>query len=288
MKKFVYHFLAFLFWGCSPATKTDNQYHTKDYLEVAKILETNPADNYPFVIKLKAGKKQLIFIGTAHTREITKQADSIDFYFQQLNPQIAFNEGGQVAKEKHYNNRNEAITQDAEIGQLKYLSDNQNIELINGDLLTANEFDELFKLYDRESVLLYTCCERFFSLYKNNWIDTTKGIEAAYQKDFIQYLESENVKLTESEKKFSYMVNAYTNFFGTDLDVYHIPTEKHDFLKNNGKLCEIGRSSKEVRDKHLLKKIEQALKKYDRIFVAFGGAHSVAIEPALKQIMRAY
>jgi hypothetical protein len=288
MKHFVYFFAGLLFFSCNTRSKTENRYQTKDYLEVAKILEKNPANNFPLVIKLNVGKKQLIFIGTAHTREITKQADSIDFYFHQLKPQIAFNEGGQVAKEKHYKNRNEAINQDAEIGQLKYLCDNQNIELINGDLLTVNEFNELFKQYGRERVLLYTCCERFFSLYKNNWIDTTKGIEAAYQKDFIQYLESENVKLKESEKKFSYMVSAYKKFFGTDLDVYHIPTEKHDFLKDNGKLCEIGRSSKMVRDKHLLSTIEKALKKYDRIFVVFGGAHSVAIEPALKQIMNHY
>ncbi len=288
MKQLLYYFTGFLFFSCNTRTKTNNHYQTKNYLEVANILATNPSDNFPLVIKLNAGKKLLIFIGTAHTRDITKQADSIDYYFHQLLPQIAFNEGGQIDKEKHYNNRNEAINQDAEIGQLKYLCDKQNIEMVNGDLETAGEFNELFKIYSREQVLLYTCCERFFALYKNNWIDTTNGIEVAYQKDFIQYLESENLKLTESEKKFSYMVNAYKNFFGTDLDVYHIPTEKHNFLKDNGKLCEIGRSSKMVRDKHLLATIEQALKKYNRIFVAFGGAHAVAIEPALKQIMKKY
>jgi hypothetical protein len=287
MRKLLFIFIGLLHFSCN-TNKTDNHYPTRSYLEVAKICEANPPDNFPLVIKLNAGKKQLIFIGTAHTREITKQADSIDFYFQQLQPQVAFNEGGQVAREKHYNSRNEAINQDAEIGQLKYLCDNQNIELLNGDLVTADEFDELFKQYGREPVLLYTCCERFFALYKNNWIDTTKGIEVAYQKDFIQYLESENVTLTETERDFSYMVKAYKNFFGTDLDVYHIPTEKHDFLKDNGKLCEIGRSSKVVRDKHLLATIEQALEKYDRVFVAFGGAHSVAVEPALRQIIKQY
>ncbi|HUN15611.1 MAG TPA: hypothetical protein PK622_02310 [Saprospiraceae bacterium] len=288
MKQLVYFLVGLLIFSCKSTSKTDNRYQTKNYLEVAKILDANPPDNFPLVIKLSVGKKQLIFIGTAHTRDITKQADSIDYYFHQLQPQIAFNEGGQVDKEKHYNSRNEAINQDAEIGQLKYLCDIQNIEMVNGDLVTAAEFNELFKIYSREQVLLYTCCERFFALYKNNWIDTTKGIEVAYQKDFIQYLESENVILTKSEKEFSYMTRAYKNFFGTDLDIYRIPTEKHDFLKDNGKLCEIGRSSKMVRDKYLLTTIEQALKKYDRIFVAFGGAHFVAVEPALKQIMNKY
>lgn len=288
LEKLIYFLLGLLLISCHGSTEKESQYQTRSYLEVAKILKKNPSDNFPIIINLKAGKKHLIFIGTAHTREVTKQADSIDFYFQQLRPQIALNEGGQVSKEKHYSNRNEAINEDAEIGQLKYLCDKQNIELLNGDLLTADEFNELFKIHNREQVLLYTCCERFFNLYKNNWIDTTKGIEAAYQKEFVQYLESEKVTLTKAEKDFSFMKKAYKNFFGTELNINLISAEKYSFLEDNGKLCEIGRSSKEVRDKKLLKTIENAFKRYDRVFVAFGGAHSFAIEPALRQIMKQY
>ena len=36
---------------------------------------------------------------------------------------------------------------------------------------------------------------------------------------------------------------------------------------------------------HLLRKIEEAFETYDRVFVVFGGAHAVAVEPALHQIM---
>ena len=283
MNKFILFLLVHLIFSCK-TTKT--QYQTKDYLEVGKYFDT--INDFPQVLKLKAGKKQLIFIGTAHTREITKQADSIDLYFNQLQPQIAFNEGGQVAKDKHYNNRNEAINQKAEIGQLKYLCDKQSIEMLNGDLASKDEFKELFKIYGREQVLLYMCCERFFALYKNNWIDTTKGIEKSYQKEFIQDLGKDGVHLNKGEKSYDYMKKAYKNQFGDTLDVYNIPTEKHYFLKDNGKLCEIRRSSKVVRDRQLLKTIENALKKYDRIFIVFGGAHAIAIEPALRQIVKRY
>ena len=141
MKQLVYFLVGLLVFSCKSSLKTDNLYQTKNYLQVAKILDANPPDNFPLVIKLSACKKKLVFIGTAHTRDITKQADSIDYYFHQLKPQIAFNEGGQVDKEKHYNSRNEAINQDAEIGQLKYLCDIQNIEMVNGDLVTAAEFN---------------------------------------------------------------------------------------------------------------------------------------------------
>jgi hypothetical protein len=288
MRVFVYFLVVLVSFACNSVPDKVEEYQIKDYLEVAKILQKNPSGHFPLVFNLKAGKKHLIFIGTAHTREITQQADSIDYYFNVLQPQVAFNEGGQVSKDQHYGSRDEAIREDAEIGQLKYLCDKQNIALLNGDLLTEGEFKELFKIHDREDVLLYTACERFFSLYKNNWIDTTMGIEKAYQKEFIQYLESDNVVLSKTEKEYGYITKAYKKFFGTDLDVQHMPTEKHDFLKDAGRLTEIGRSSKTVRDKHLLKTIDEALRKYDRVFVAFGGAHSVAVEPALRQIMKKY
>jgi hypothetical protein len=288
MKAYIFFLIGLLGFACNSTTKKAENYETRDYLEVAEILQNNPTDHFPFVINLKAGKKHLIFIGSAHTREITQQADSIDYYFHLLQPQVAFNEGGQLSKDQHYSGRDEAIRADAEIGQLKYLCDKQNIDLLNGDLLTEGEFKELFKMHEKEEVLLYTACERFFNLYKNNWIDTTMGIEKAYQKEFIQYLESEKVVLSAKEKEYSYMTKAYKKFFGKDLDVHHIPVEKYDFLKDEGRLTEIGRSSKEVRDKHLLKTIEQALMKYDRVFVAFGGAHAKAIEPALIQIMKRY
>lgn len=269
--------------SASPSSYT---YPTKNYLEVAHYFDTVKNTRFPYVIHLKEGKKELVFIGTAHTRDVTQQADSIDFYFNLIKPQIAFNEGGQIAKEKHYTTRNDAIANDAEIGQLKYLCDQQKIEMINGDLSSGEEMEALFKQYGREQVLLYTCCERFFALYKNGWIDTTKGIEAAYQKDFIQYLESEKLQFQPEEKKFNFMKIAYKKIFGTELDVYNVPVEKYSFLKDGGRLCEVGRSSKMVRDEHLLKTIETAFKTNDRIFVAFGGAHAVAIEPALNELMK--
>jgi hypothetical protein len=288
MRAFIYILFCFICFACNSESKKAEEYEIKDYLEVAKILQNHPSGHFPLVINLKAGKKHLIFIGTAHTRDITQQADSIDYYFNLLEPQVAFNEGGQVPKDQHYSSRDEAIREAAEIGQLKYLCDKQNIDMMNGDLLTAEEFKELFKKHDKEEVLLYTACERFFNLYKNNWIDTTKGIEKAYQKEFIEYLESENVVLREAEKEYSYMTKAYKKFFGKELDIQHIPTEKHDFLKDAGRLTEIGRSSKTVRDKQLLKTIDEALRKHDKVFVAFGGAHAIAVGPALRQIMKKY
>jgi hypothetical protein len=41
-----------------------------------------------------------------------------------------------------------------------------------------------------------------------------------------------------------------------------------------------------TRDSVLLAKIDQALNKYDRVMVTFGHGHALAIEPALRQLVR--
>jgi hypothetical protein len=55
MKQLVYSLAGLLFFSCQYISKTDINYNTKSYLEVANILATNPPDNFPIVIKLKAG-----------------------------------------------------------------------------------------------------------------------------------------------------------------------------------------------------------------------------------------
>ncbi len=283
-----------IFLSCAQNKKEQgvSEYKMKDYLEVAeyfeeadKVYQTTGVATFPYIIEMRKGNKQLTFVGTAHTRDITHQADSMEQAFYRLKPQIAFNEGGQVDAGKTYSNRDEAIIEDGETGHLKYLSDSLGIEVLNGDLDLATEVHALFEKHDRKNVLLYLANERFFDLYTKNWIDTTAGLENAYQTEFIDYLQSGGVKLREEEKVYSYMQQAYQDNFDDDLNIYSIPTEKFYFLNDGGELTEIGRSSKVVRDIHLLRKVEEAFKTYDRVFVVFGGAHAVAVEPALHQIM---
>ena len=56
-------------------------------------------------------------------------------------------------------------------------------------------------------------------------------------------------------------------------------------IKKTHHFCEVARKSKELRDKYLLKEIEEQLKYHDKVLVVFGGWHVLAIEPALKQII---
>jgi hypothetical protein len=273
---------------CSCRENKVNQeftYTTKDYLEVARLFRDS-IKTFPQVIYLSNRQKSLVFIGTAHTNQVTHQADTIENIFNRFRPQIAFNEGGSVDSSRHYASRNEAIAKNAETGELKFLCDQQRISMVNGDLEDSTEWNELFKIHPRNDVYLYMCNERFLNLYANAWIDTTAGIEQTFQKEFINYYTTRGIKFTEEEKHFSHVKNVYKAFFHEDLNIHTIPAEKFYFLNDGGTLCALGRSSKTIRDKALISKIEKAFQQYDRVMVVFGGAHAVALEPALKQLMR--
>ncbi len=274
-----------------PKRQGIDAYTMRDYLWVADFwrkadeeFKVTGVSKSPYIIRISEGNKHLTFIGTAHTREITPQADSIDRAFRRLPPQIAFNEGG--TDTKTYASRNEAISKNGETGQLKYLCDSIGIKMLDGDLDVASEVQALFEKHGRKNVLLYLAHERFLDLYIHNWIDTTAGLEKSYQKEFVDYLQRNAVALREEEKQFSFIKEAYQEYFKEPFNIKTIPTEKFYFLNDGGELTRIGRSSKVVRDIGLLDKIEQALTTYDRVLVVFGGAHAVAIEPALHEIMK--
>lgn len=265
-------------------------YTMRDYLQLAaynrqaeKEFQATGKARHPYIIEISRGNKHLTFIGSSHTREITRQADSIDRVFRKQRPQVAINEGG--PDKQIYASRNEAIEKNGEIGQLKYLCDSVGIPMINGDLDLASEVKALFEKHGRKNVLLYLAHERFLDLYVHNWIDTSGGLEKSYQKEFVDYLQNNGVELKKEEKHFSYIRQAYQDYFREPFDIRTIPAEKFYFLHDAGELTRIGRSSKVVRDIGLLGKIEEALKSYDRVFIVFGGAHAWAIEPALHQIM---
>ncbi len=71
--------------------------------------------------------------------------------------------------------------------------------------------------------MLYLAHERFLDLYIHNWIDTAAGLEQSYQKQFADYLQRDGVALREEEKQFSYIKEAYQEYFREPFNSKAIP-----------------------------------------------------------------
>ena len=283
-------FMVFAFFVGLSCHQKENQsaYPTIDYLTVRKKLDTLNADRNahgysPTVTVSTNGQKQLVFFGAVHVREVNHpQFGALEDLFLVQKPQIAFNEGGQITKQ--YRLREAAIEANGESGLLKYLSDRQGIAMMDGDMSVKDEFKALLERFPNEQVYLYMAVERFLNPYYQGY---TKDLsyKEAFQKEYVDYLEQNGFKLTPEQKTMAYLGALYKKYFGQPLDPEHL-VELHDYyLTDTGIFGKIGRASKEIRDQALLTKIDQALNKYDRVFVAFGASHWVAVQPALQYII---
>jgi hypothetical protein len=257
-------------------------YRTMDYLSVAKVIRHQGG---PYVVNLKNNEKRLIVVGCPHSSD----PDAIEFklietYFNNLQPQVVFNEGGEIPDTLHYEHRDQAIQNKAEIGLLKFLCDQHQIKLMNGDFPENEEFNLMLNRHPKETLFLYYVMERFCNPYRYGF-DADKPIVAAYGNFVRSYLLPNGFPLDASQQSFSYFTSLYKQNVGEEFDIKTADFRKFDFLSDAGKFTEVARASKEVRDSVLLTKIQFALKTHDRVFVAFGGAHVIAIEQALKDIM---
>lgn len=236
----------------------------------------------PYILKFQKDNKNLLVIGTEHSTDTTDQMfKKIEELFYNFNPEVIINEGGNLTKT--YTDRNSAIIKSGELGLEKFLADKAGIKTYNGDEPFEIEFEELSKSYSREEAILFFGSERFvfpfaFGQYEGD-IDTN------YAKKFIEK-DYKNINLTETEKTFDYYKQIYKKHFKAEFSLDTI--NQLDFAPFGKKhhFCNVTRKSKELRDRYLLRQIEEKLKINNKVMVVFGGWHILAIEPALRQIMK--
>ncbi|SOD97779.1 hypothetical protein [Spirosoma fluviale] len=272
--------------GCrsKQATKSKiRQFRTLDYVDVGQRL---PHVRTPYVIELANQAKHLVFVGCNHTRDSTdRQVRILQKLFAQLKPQIAFNEGGQVKPSLHYPSLMKAAFEAGETGCMKYLSDQTNIPLLNGDTPDSLEFAVALKYYPRQELYLYYVMERIVVPYLT--VANQEQPFEPYFNDVVRSFVSHHFPLSAGEQSLAYFKALYQQYMNRPfvLALTH-DIEKFDYI-NGGDchFCEVGRRSKMIRDSLLLIKLDQALDEHDRVMVSFGCGHALAVEPALHQLL---
>lgn len=256
--------------------------YSKDYVEVGKILDSVPL---PYLIRLERGKKQLLAIGISHTYN----PEDLQIYvlkeaFIVFNPDVTLNEGGQINEQ--FEDADEAVSSSGEAGLLKYISDSQNKPLINGDIADSVEFKAMLQKYPADDLLLYYIMERLIIPNLNGAYGDT-DINVLYQTAIEKWFIREKFPVEEKLKTFDGYKQLYRSKIGRELELTLNPDiELFDYINPDCKYCEIGRKSKMVRDAALLEKIQSALETNDKVMVVFGHGHILAIEPALRKMMK--
>ncbi len=275
--------------------QSKQKYTTINYLEVNRIQESLNKLLQGDIYKVwrenacfndSLGEKHLTFVGTSHNQDTTHaQFQVLEDLFNEVKPQIAFNEGGNSKIAGKYKSRNEAILGSGEVGLLQFLCDKNHIKMVNGDMPDKDEYKVLFSEYPFEKVYLLIAIERFVNPYKNGAyknLDIKRAFETKFiVGDFI----NNGIKLTKEQATFEYLKKIYKKYIGRELTMGTMEPMQDYFISNQTEFGVLHRRSKEIRDGVLLGKIDSTLNKKDRVFVVFGASHLLALKPALKQII---
>lgn len=267
------------------STDAGHIYPTVNYLNI-KLDAHGSLPSNPYILEFKNGKKQIIFCGVNHVNRSdtgNKMYKGIEKKFFEVRPDVSVNEGGDVSRKK-YASKTAAILKNGEIGLIKVLSDTLGIQCINGDMTDSLEFNGLLKRYTKAEFLTYIATERFMWMISGTNGKDSSEVVKMYSNFINNYIMKEGgVKLSSNEQTLAFYKASYQNLLHRPFSLETLePTNPFD---PKGKFQEIGRRSKELRDQALLKKIDDLLNSYDKVFVVFGGWHLLTCKSGLQEII---
>jgi hypothetical protein len=240
----------------------------------------------PYIIDVANQSKRLVFVGCNHVRDsMDQQFTDIQRVFAELDPQIGLNEGGQLKESQHYPSLNRAAFQAGETGVMKYLCDQAGIALVNGDTPDRLEFSLALRYYPKQELYLYYVMERIVIPYLS--LGSQQPPFEPYFDDVVRSFVDQGFPLASWEQSLPHFKTLYRQYMNRPFELALTQeVEKFDYI-NGGDchFCAIGRRSKMLRDSMLLRKLDRALDRYDRVMVTFGCGHALAVEPALRQLI---
>ncbi|MCL4640450.1 MAG: hypothetical protein M5Z89_15750 [Olivibacter sp.] len=279
LKPLIFGIIILCVIGCNQ--KKNLIQYAKDYVDVGRVLNTV---QLPYTLKYNNKNRQLLAIGIAHAYDINNpQLSILKELFQEFDPDIVLNEGGQITKK--FQSEKEAVASSGEAGLLKYLSDLNNKKLINGDTPDSLEYKIMLNKYSKDDLLLYYIMERLIGPYLYG-AHRDRSIEDLYEMVIQKWFINEGFPVDKELMTFAGYKKLYHAKIGHDPELTINPDiELFDYVNPDCKYCSIGRTSKILRDSVLLEKINAQLKIHNKVMLVFGHGHILAIEPALKRIM---
>ena len=246
-----------------------------------------PRDN-PNVLKLDSKKGELLYYGAIHSIDMkNSQNTEIEKLWDSFQPTLAFSEGGVWPLEK---NRYDAITKHGEQGLLRYLASRDNVPIESIDSTMRNQAIFLRRKYSPIEIKMYfvliqTVINRRLerktadvlyvtiilkslakiSLSKN--IARNLGNYYNLDKNTPQNLEEFEYQMSKKFPEIRNWKDIPSSYF-------------YDFRKGKF-LPKIHQELNVFRDRLMLAKLVNKLKKSERILVVAGRSHLVRLEPSL-------
>ena len=234
----------------------------------------------PYVWEGSAGAKQLVIVGTLHTRDPkAPMYTEIERIFERVQPDLVLHESSGPARADTLRDR--AIQRGGGIGHAYYLARRYDAVIRSGDAPEKAEFALLLQQHPPQEVLVYLTGQRLIGGYDPD----SAAVAEAYPAFFTEYLHANGIPLREGWDTWAGFLRAYKRVVGRPFSPSSWDPDWVSPIRDAGRLSEVARSANRIRDQWLLDTIRQGLREHDRILVVFGGWHVLALEPLFDGVL---
>jgi hypothetical protein len=266
----------------------------------ARILSDKEYLHHPFVtverqrsyvFEVTKGSKYLSYFGSDHTTEIGDPLfPKIQKAFEDARPQLVLVEGMESINDSKEEvdeiARNISLRESMEFGESSYvlkLAIDSGVEFESPEPNFSLEIQMLLdKGYTKKDIFTFYAYRDIYQYQRDH---KDRHMEALRE-----FLAPILQKLRVSSKASQEEITSFTNELFSDIDLNSdkyakesdpIPWPEHPQVVTN----DISRASNDFRDRHIVERIAEALKNYDRVFVIYGATHAVKQEPAIRALL---
>ncbi len=273
-----------------------------EYGKVAATLDINKGELpiTKFSYELENGDKRLLYLALQHSRSLQNpQFSIIEEQFNIFKPQLVILEiqGSQLPPVRP--TKEQSTKEFGEVGFMEWLVDQHNkhlepnekdIEIVGGDIPYQKWIDEFRRIgYSNEDIMVFDILR---DLYYMASIASSQGQDVANaEREYVKKLR-EGFDLDAKSNKTA---AAASRLPRSDGKKWSLELLKQEVKRHTGKdlsfdinysidLQKMFDDQSEFRDRYIILRIVEALKKYDRVMVLMGVAHPIRQEKALRQL----
>ncbi len=252
----------------------------------------------PYRYELKAGEKEIVYLGFGHSSDPKNPAFQIlKNDIETLHPDLVMIEGFEAinsmsAEElkklaEYYKTEEEFISSHGENTYAAKLAIDRGIQILSPEPSTEEEINYVLKQgISKETIFVQ---EMSTILHQYNRIQDRPELEV-YLQPYMNRMKAE-FDWPEVEFTFENLKKLYPKYTGKEFDLKDdkslkrasdpIPWEGQEYNDLN----RAAMYSSQCRDRYMVRKIQEALKTHNKIFIVFGASHAVMQEPALRKLM---
>lgn len=232
--------------------------------------------HFPYVVESTTGHGRLLYIGTRHFFDPgDPQAELIETLWREFRPTLAFNEGGNPPT---LDSAAEAVARHGEPGLVRFRAARDGVPVrdieppesaIAADLVRAGHRPEEVKLF---LVLLA------YDTYRRAKSDETPDEFIAR----VLRVESRTADLPGPPNTVAELATLYAELFPQQPDWRAVPSHWFAPTHTDTLFNRLARRMSQLRDRHMVDLLVDAVRRGERVFAVVGGSHVVMQEAALR------